>query len=202
MPATSALVEPEPRKHLGRELLASRRQWRRQVVDVAGRRLDLAGSAKAVESAALGKRREQRYRATPVRDFDGVALLDEPEELACPLAQFSDPDTSHGLLVAHRSLRYQSTKPCPVALSVLLPGEVVIVYTNCTSYILWDMAKHLIDIDEQALKAARAELGTRTIRDTVNESLSRAAGRRSAEVTRCLDRLARLKLDDRGDAWR
>jgi Arc/MetJ family transcription regulator len=65
-----------------------------------------------------------------------------------------------------------------------------------------DVAKHLVDIDEQALSAARAELGTQTIRDTVNKALDRAAGRRSAEVQRSLDRLARLELDDRNDAWR
>lgn len=64
------------------------------------------------------------------------------------------------------------------------------------------MAKHLVDIDEEALGAARAELGTRTIRDTVNEALVRAAGKRSAEVKRSLDRLARLELDDRNEAWR
>jgi Arc/MetJ family transcription regulator len=64
------------------------------------------------------------------------------------------------------------------------------------------VAKHLVDIDEQALSAARAELGTQTIRDTVNEALNQAAGRRSAEVKRSLDRLARLELDDRNDAWR
>ncbi|MDP1821200.1 MAG: hypothetical protein Q8K58_15075 [Acidimicrobiales bacterium] len=63
------------------------------------------------------------------------------------------------------------------------------------------MAKHLVDIDEEALGAARAELGTHTIRDTVNEALSRAAGQRSAEVKRSLDRLARLELDDQNDAW-
>jgi Arc/MetJ family transcription regulator len=64
------------------------------------------------------------------------------------------------------------------------------------------VAKLLVDIDEQALSAARAQLGTQTTRDTVNESLKRAAGRRSAEVKRSLDRLARLELDDREDAWR
>ncbi|CAN5137867.1 hypothetical protein BH18ACT4_BH18ACT4_05850 [soil metagenome] len=64
------------------------------------------------------------------------------------------------------------------------------------------MAKHLVDIDEEALGAARAELGTRTIRDTVNEALGRVAGKRSAEVKRSLDRLARVELDDRQDAWR
>jgi len=64
------------------------------------------------------------------------------------------------------------------------------------------VAKHLVDIDEQALSAARAELGTNTIRDTVNEALNLAAGARATEVKRALDRLARLELDDREDAWR
>ncbi len=64
------------------------------------------------------------------------------------------------------------------------------------------MAKHLVDIDERALSAARAELGTQTIRDTVNEALNRAASQRSAEVRRSLDRLARLEFDDRNEAWR
>ncbi len=64
------------------------------------------------------------------------------------------------------------------------------------------MAKHLVDIDEQALSAARAELGTETIRDTVNEALARAAGKRAAEVRRSIDCLVRLELDDRDDAWR
>ena len=36
------------------------------------------------------------------------------------------------------------------------------------------MAKHRVDIDEAALAAARAALGTRTISDTVNEALARA----------------------------
>lgn len=33
------------------------------------------------------------------------------------------------------------------------------------------MGKHLIDLDEDRLGAARAELGTTTIKDTVNEAL-------------------------------
>lgn len=60
----------------------------------------------------------------------------------------------------------------------------------------------MVDIDEEALSAARAELGTQTIRDTVNKALNQAASRRSAEVKRSLDRLARLDLDDRNEAWR
>lgn len=64
------------------------------------------------------------------------------------------------------------------------------------------MAKHLVDIDEEALSAARAELGTQTIRDTVNEALARAAGKRSSEVRKSIDRLASLRLGDREHAWR
>lgn len=73
--------------------------------------------------------------------------------------------------------------------------DILLIYT-CV------VAKHLVNIDERALSAARAQLGTQTIRDTVNEALNRAAGRRSSEVKRSLDRLARLDLDDRADAWR
>jgi Arc/MetJ family transcription regulator len=64
------------------------------------------------------------------------------------------------------------------------------------------VAKHLIDIDENALRAARAELGTQTIKDTVNRALRRAGGIDRAQVKRSLDRLARAKLAAREDAWR
>ena len=63
------------------------------------------------------------------------------------------------------------------------------------------MAKHLVDIDEEALSAARAELGTETIRDTVNQALAKAAGRRAAAVKRSLDVLERLELEDRAQSW-
>jgi Arc/MetJ family transcription regulator len=64
------------------------------------------------------------------------------------------------------------------------------------------VAKHLVDIDEHALSAARAELGTQTIRDTVNAALQRASGTRASDVKRSLDRLARLDLEDRDGSWR
>lgn len=64
------------------------------------------------------------------------------------------------------------------------------------------MAKHLIDLDEAALVAARAELHTATIRDTVNEALRRAGSRRARRVADSLDALAAAELDDRADAWR
>lgn len=64
------------------------------------------------------------------------------------------------------------------------------------------MAKHLVDLDESALSAARAELGTNTIKDTVNEALRRATVERSDRIRSALDVLANLSVDDREDAWR
>lgn len=64
------------------------------------------------------------------------------------------------------------------------------------------MSKHLVDIDEKALQAARAELRTRTIRDTVNEALRRSTTGRDRRVGKALDRLASARLVDRDQAWR
>jgi Arc/MetJ family transcription regulator len=64
------------------------------------------------------------------------------------------------------------------------------------------MGKHLVDIDERALRAARARLGTDTIKDTVNRALREAAGDRLDEVRRSLDVLAGARLAPREDAWR
>jgi len=64
------------------------------------------------------------------------------------------------------------------------------------------MVKHLVDIDEKALGAARAELGTATIKDTVNEALSRIAANREPRVTKALDVLAGAPLADRAETWR
>ena len=64
------------------------------------------------------------------------------------------------------------------------------------------MTKHLIDVDDAVLGAARAELGTSTIKDTVNEALRRATTGRHDRVRARLDHLADAELDDRDDAWR
>ena len=64
------------------------------------------------------------------------------------------------------------------------------------------MAKHLIDLDEDALGAARSELGTTTIKDTVNEALRRATCLRERRVSAALDVLAEANVGDRDDAWR
>ena len=64
------------------------------------------------------------------------------------------------------------------------------------------MSKHLVDIDEQALRAARVELGTTTIKETVNRALSQAGGDREKAVARSLDLFARGELTPREQAWR
>lgn len=64
------------------------------------------------------------------------------------------------------------------------------------------MGKHLVDIDEQALRAARAELGTDTIKATVNRALRQACGDQASKVKKCLDVLAGADLARRDEAWR
>ena len=74
--------------------------------------------------------------------------------------------------------------------------EDVLRITDASSLLL------LVDIDEQALSAARAELGTATIKDTVNESLRAAASARAPRVREALAVLAGSDLRDRVDVWR
>jgi len=64
------------------------------------------------------------------------------------------------------------------------------------------VAKHLVDIDESALAAAQAELGTPTMKDTVNAALRRASAERDERVSKALDRLGRRELGPREQAWR
>ncbi len=75
-------------------------------------------------------------------------------------------------------------------------------YTGPPRYMLPSMSKHLIDLDEDALSAARAELGTLTIKDTVNQALRLATEQRRPRVTAALDTLGAADLRDRADAWR
>jgi|HubBroStandDraft_1064217.scaffolds.fasta_scaffold167164_2 Arc/MetJ family transcription regulator len=64
------------------------------------------------------------------------------------------------------------------------------------------MGKHLVDLDEAALAGARAELGTATIKDTVNQALRQATRARERGVAAALDVLGGADLDDRAEAWR
>jgi Arc/MetJ family transcription regulator len=64
------------------------------------------------------------------------------------------------------------------------------------------MTKRLIDIDDDALRAAQAKLGTETIKDTVNGALRVTAESRRKAIADALDVLAAAELDDRDLAWR
>jgi Arc/MetJ family transcription regulator len=64
------------------------------------------------------------------------------------------------------------------------------------------MVKRLIDVDDEALDAARRRLGTHTIKDTVNEALRRAGSDRKAELDEALAILASAELEERETAWR
>jgi Arc/MetJ family transcription regulator len=55
------------------------------------------------------------------------------------------------------------------------------------------VAKHLVDLDEAALTAARAEVGTDTIKDTVNAALRRAGRDREDRVKQSLAVLSRAR---------
>lgn len=69
-------------------------------------------------------------------------------------------------------------------------------------YILMQVSKHLVDIDEDALRTARAKLGSQTIKETVNRSLRLAGDEHQREVKRRLDLLAQTELAAREQAWR
>jgi Arc/MetJ family transcription regulator len=64
--------------------------------------------------------------------------------------------------------------------------------------------KHLIDVDEPALEAAKRQLGTSTIKDTVNAALRLAANQdaEGRDIDAALDRLAQVSFLDRAEAWR
>jgi Arc/MetJ family transcription regulator len=64
------------------------------------------------------------------------------------------------------------------------------------------MNKHLVDIDEQALLAARARFGSETIKETVNSALRQAGDEHRQAVKRRLDLLAGADLSAREQAWR
>jgi Arc/MetJ family transcription regulator len=79
---------------------------------------------------------------------------------------------------------------------------MVVVYIIVTLIYTRRMTKRLVDIDEDALDAARSQLGTTTIKATVNEALRLVGSDRSEVVRDSMDVLAGMPLSDRDDAWR
>jgi Arc/MetJ family transcription regulator len=85
-----------------------------------------------------------------------------------------------------------------------MPGrpQGTFVYTLGASVYTALMGKHLVDIDEDALTAARAKLGSATIKETVNRALRQAGEDHRRVLKRRLDSLADIDLADREQAWR
>ncbi len=81
-------------------------------------------------------------------------------------------------------------------------GGALCIYPCDACVYTGSVTKRLVDLDDDALAAARARLGTRTIKDTVNEALRRAAAARRGELAEALDLLSGFRLDDRSESWR
>ncbi len=62
--------------------------------------------------------------------------------------------------------------------------------------------KRLVAIDDDTLRAAQAELGTATLKDTVDMALRAVVEGRSEALDRRLASLASHDLLDRAEAWR
>lgn len=64
--------------------------------------------------------------------------------------------------------------------------------------------KHIVDIDEDALDAARKALGTSSIKETVNAALAQASRRAptSEEINAAFEVLGSVPDDIREQAWR
>ncbi len=70
------------------------------------------------------------------------------------------------------------------------------------AYILSVVTKRLVEIDDDLLDEARAQLGTATMKDTVNEALRQAGTARREDVARALDVLGGAPWSPRENAWR
>ena len=105
-----------------------------------------------------------------------------------------------------RGARRPSTTPL-VAPRSQLSGALsrssrVVVYMHPLHVYTGVMGKRLVDIDDSVLEAAQAELGTSTIKATVNEALRRVGAGRADDVHDALDVLAAAAFPGRADAWR
>lgn len=66
------------------------------------------------------------------------------------------------------------------------------------------VTKRMVDIDDAKLDAARAALGTTTIKDTVDRALEQAVAARHERAQRAFDAMAKFDFGDldRDAAWR
>ena len=101
-----------------------------------------------------------------------------------------------------RAARWHPGPGPPDNLRVSEGGVARAVYIYMGWVYTGEVTKRLIDVDDMALAAARARLGTQTIKDTVNQALRAAADERSEQLDEALSVLADADLEDRAAAWR
>ena len=84
----------------------------------------------------------------------------------------------------------------------MVAARKVLVYTVLLYVYTEVMTKRLVDIDDELLERARAELGCDTIKDTVNRALAALSQSRTERIDTTLEVLSGMPAFDRDDAWR
>jgi len=97
-------------------------------------------------------------------------------------------------------IEYESIGDDPESATVR--SRLHLIYTNILLVYTQRMAKRLVDIDDALLAVAQDELGTATIKATVNGALRLAGASRIATMQKALDDLAMMSTFNRADAWR
>lgn len=100
--ARSALIATQSGQHERRRLWSRvERERLGEVVEVGFCRSDFASLTQALQLAALRQGPQERHRAPPVSDLDGLPALDLSQQLTRSLSQLSDAGRHHVLFVAH-----------------------------------------------------------------------------------------------------
>jgi DNA-directed RNA polymerase specialized sigma24 family protein len=84
-------------------------RWR-EITQVAGWSLEIAGSAHPLQRAGVADGPEDGDRPSTVGHLERLACLDASEQLARALAQLPNAHRSHVLLVAHHLSVVQETR--------------------------------------------------------------------------------------------
>jgi len=129
--ARLALIVAEPGKDARRWLLAGSKGhgiWEVSEVPLSG--CNVTRCAQAIKRALFRQRSQHRHRATPVSDFEALPILNTTEQLAGPLAKFTNTDPCHVLLVAHLQSGAQSLR-CDVIGGASEPNDVMAAVEGC-----------------------------------------------------------------------
>ena len=153
----------------------------------------IPGATSIDNTLPRGRPRADRLGA-PRTHPRGLPPLDRPRLTAD--VEPGRPADGHRPADLHRA--HQPSRP-PLKPTRVDPPSI---YLDHRSIYTGGVTKRLIDVDDEALDAARVRLGTSTIKDTVNEALRETARQRDTQLSSALSVLADADLDDRAAAWR